>query len=67
MSISIKKLQITAEIDGRLCLIRVPEEAHDLLLRMIQTLSDGEINAVRLPDTFKMIPIAQALTTGEPT
>lgn len=57
----ITKLVITAEIDGRLCHIKIPEESKDVLVHMIQSLSGGQINAVRLPESFRLIPLSEAM------
>lgn len=62
----ITRLQITAEIDGKLCHIKYPAESQELLIQMIQSLSGGSIQAVKLPDSFRYVPLSEALQGEQP-
>lgn len=62
----ITRLQITAEIDGAVCHIKFPAECQDVLIHMIQSLSGGSIEAVKLPDSFRFATLGEALQGAQP-
>lgn len=57
MNISI--VQITIEVDGQLCYVKIPEHVEPLLLRMLQGV-DGKIAAIKLPDSWKKVSLKEA-------
>lgn len=59
MNISI--VQITIEVDGQLCYVRIPEHVEPLLLRMLQG-EDGKIAAIKLPDSWKKVSLREAMS-----
>jgi hypothetical protein len=58
MNISI--VQITIEVDGQLCYVRVPEHVEPILLRMLQG-EDGKIQAIKLSDSWKKVSLKEAM------
>lgn len=59
MNISI--VQITIEVDGQLCYVRIPEHVEPLLLRILQG-EDGKIAAIKLPDSWKKVSPKEAMS-----
>lgn len=54
-------VQITIEVDGQLCYVRIPEGIEPILLAMLEG-NDGKIAAVKLPDSWKKVPLKEAMS-----
>lgn len=53
-------VQITIEVDGQLCYVKIPEHVEPLLLRMLQG-EDGKIAAIKLSDQWKKVALKDAI------
>lgn len=59
MDISI--VQITIEVDGKLCYARIPDGVEAIILAMLKG-DDGKIAAIKLPDSWKKISLKEAMS-----
>lgn len=59
MNVSI--IQITNEVDGQLCYAKIPEGVEPLLIQMLRDSKCGTIQAIKLPDSWKKVPLQEAL------
>lgn len=52
---SVRLIQIVVEVGGALCVVPVPEDRKDLLLRLLQSVfDDGKIPVVKLPPEYRV-------------
>jgi hypothetical protein len=53
-------VQITIEVDGQLCYVKIPEHVEPLLLRMLQG-EDGKLAVIKLPESWKKVTLKEAM------
>lgn len=57
---NIEIVQITIEVDGRLCYVRIPDGVEPILLAMLKG-EDGKIAAIKLPDSWKKVSLKEVM------
>lgn len=58
---SIKIVQIIIDVDGQLCHAAIPKGMNHMILSILQANDDGKIKAVKLPESARMVSLAEAL------
>ncbi len=60
---SVELVQIVIRVDGKLCQVVIPAGRETYLLHMMSGVFDnGKLNAVRLPESFTTINLAEELS-----
>lgn len=54
-------VQITIEVDGRLCYAKIPDGVEPLLIQMLRDSKCGTIQAIKLPESWKKITLKEAM------
>jgi hypothetical protein len=62
----VELVQVVVDVDGALCQVIIPPECKDMVLRLVQSVSEGgQLKVVKLPAAMQKISLADALKEGQ--
>jgi hypothetical protein len=62
----VELVQVVVEVGDELFQVCIPPECKDMVLRLIQSVSEnGQLNVVKLPASMQKVTLAEALKEGQ--